>query len=116
MLLQISDEAVKDALSLMAASVRQRRLSMGHTQAKQAKLAEISLRAAQNIEAGLPGQTGVLLKYLFSLDMLSELLALFSAVDEGQKQQRVSRSQLVAMPNWGDGLGDRLPEGVGEGL
>ena len=111
----------KKVFDRMAALIKQVRIEQGRTQAEQADKAEISLRAAHKIEAGEPGQTAILFKYLNSLSLLDSLfdalpdpaaltpLEALAVKEKIQKKrpQRVSKSKQTssnnpALPKWGD--------------
>ena len=111
-------QAIDSVLMRLGEVCRQTRLGLNHTQAEQAELAEISLRAAQNIESGQSGQTAILLKYLFSLGLQADLLAAFPDPDtlsplealaikektQNRRPQRASKSKrsIESKPKWGD--------------
>jgi DNA-binding XRE family transcriptional regulator len=116
--LRVDGESV---LIRIAQVVRQSRINAGSTQAEQADKAEISLRAAQNIENGVPGQTAVLFKYLQSLSLLDNIfhaypdpsilspLEALAVKDQIHKKRpkRVSKVrkqsvQTQVPPKWGD--------------
>ncbi|GAA6133463.1 hypothetical protein NBRC116188_02520 [Oceaniserpentilla sp. 4NH20-0058] len=96
------------------------RLSQNRTQAEQSELAEISLRAVQNIEAGQSGQTLILFKYLQSLGLLEVLVSALPdpealtpleqlAMEKARplKPKRISRkrrdkAEEKLTPKWGD--------------
>lgn len=111
----------EDVLKRIAQAVRQSRIDSGNTQLEQADKAEISLRAAQNIENGVPGQTAILFKYLQSLSLLDNIFHAYpdpsvlspleelAVKDQMQKKRpkRVSkiRNQSLSKqvpPKWGD--------------
>ena len=116
--MDIPEQAVNQVLIRIGEACRQTRIRANHTQAEQAEMAAISLRAAQKIEAGESGQTAILFKYLHSLGMLSELLDVFPdpnaltplealAIQKNaqhKRPQRVSKakSKSQSKPNWGD--------------
>lgn len=116
--MEAPEYAVTEMLNRIAESCRQARIRLNHTQAEQADLAEISLRAAQKIEAGESGQTTILFKYLFSLGMLSDLYTIFPDPNEltplealsiqkkvqQARPKRVSKARLKqqSKPQWGD--------------
>lgn len=118
MLLNVPDQAVNSVLERLGEVCRHVRLDQNRTQAEQAALAEISLRAAQNIESGQSGQTAILFKYLFSLGLLDEVLSGFPDPDalsplealaiqekvKSKRPQRASKSKRAAKPKpkWGD--------------
>ena len=110
-----------DVLKRIAQVVRQSRIDNGSTQVEQADKAEISLRAAQNIENGVPGQTAVLFKYLQSLSLLDNIFhaypdpAVLSPLEElavkdkihKKRPQRVSKTRKQSVQKqlsakWGD--------------
>lgn len=110
-----------DVLKRIALVSRQSRIDRGFTQAEQADKAEISLRAAQNIESGLSGQTAVLFKYLQSLALLDKIfyafpdLSVLSPLEElavkekvqKKRPKRVSKTHKDSMQKqtthkWGD--------------
>ena len=117
MLSNLPDQAVNSVLVRLAEACRQTRIAQNRTQAEQAALAEISLRAAQNIESGRSGQTAILFKYLFSLGLLSQIhdalpdpdavspleqLAMDKAKPKKpQRASKVKRASKV-QPKWGD--------------
>jgi transcriptional regulator with XRE-family HTH domain len=120
MLSELPEQAVNSVSARLAQACRQTRIAQNHTQAEHAALAEISLRAAQNIESGQSGQTAILFKYLFSLGLLSQIhdalpdpdavspleqLAMDKA--KPKKPQRVSKVKQTsrAQPKWGDEQG-----------
>jgi DNA-binding XRE family transcriptional regulator len=115
----LPDQAVNAMLARLGEVSRQARIEQKRTQTEQAALAEISLRAAQNIEAGQSGQTAILFKYLFSLGLLDALYSalpdpqalspleqLAMAKDKPVRPQRVSRNRGLPtdkkQPKWGD--------------
>jgi transcriptional regulator with XRE-family HTH domain len=118
MLSNLPDQAVNSVLVRLGEVCRQVRLGVNHTQAEQAALAEISLRAAQNIESGQSGQTAILFKYLFSLGLLTDVLSAFPDPDalsplealaiqeeaQSKRPQRASKSKRATKfkPKWGD--------------
>jgi len=117
MLSELPDQAVESVLIRLGESCRQARIGQNRTQVEQAALAEISLRAAQNIESGQSGQTAILFKYLFSLGLLGQLYGalpdpneispleqLAMAKHKLKKPQRASRNRKVVTtgPKWGD--------------
>ena len=120
MISNLPEQAVNAVLVRLAESCRQTRIAQNHTQAEQAALAEISLRAAQNIESGQSGQTAILFKYLFSLGLLSQIHDALPdpdavspleqlAIDKAKpkKPQRASKVKQAAKarPKWGDEKG-----------
>mgnify|MGYP005996033761 CR=1 FL=1 len=117
MLSNLPDQAVNSVLVRLAEACRQTRIAQNRTQAEQAALAEISLRAAQNIESGQSGQTAILFKYLFSLGLLDPIHSALPdpdavspleqlAMDKAKpkKPQRASKAKRVTkvQPKWGD--------------
>ncbi|NVK38568.1 MAG: hypothetical protein HWE18_11645 [Gammaproteobacteria bacterium] len=118
MLSQLPEQAVNSVLVRLGDVCRQTRISQNRTQAEQAELAEISLRAAQNIESGQSGQTAILFKYLLSLGLLealyralpdpnvvSPLEQLAMEKHKVKKPQRASRNRksvAESKPKWGD--------------
>lgn len=111
----------KKVFDRMALLIKQARIDQGRTQAEQADKAEISLRAAHNIEAGEPGQTAILFKYLQSLSLLDHVFdalpdpAALTPLEElavkekiqKKRPQRVSKSKNTLKtgsqsPKWGD--------------
>lgn len=124
MLSKLPGQAVESVLMRLGEVCRQTRIGQNRTQAEQAALAEISLRAAQNIESGQSGQTAILFKYLFSLGLLDQLYAalpdpfavsplqqLAMEKHKPKKPQRASRNRKLAAsgPKWGD----ESPDGKG---
>ena len=122
MLSKLPDQAVNSVLMRLGEVSRQARIEQNRTQTEQAALAEISLRAAQNIEAGQSGQTAVLFKYLFSLGLLDALYAVLPdpqalspleqlalSKEKPARPQRVSRNRKASankvQPKWGDEQG-----------
>lgn len=118
MLPMLPGQAVNSVLVRLGEVCRQTRIEQNNTQAEQAALAEISLRAAQNIEAGQSGQTAILFKYLFSLDLLAQIHTALPDPDavspleqlamnkaKPKKPQRASKAKRSnkAQPKWGDG-------------
>ena len=118
MLSNLPDQAVSSVLARLSEVCRQTRIEQNHTQAEQSALAEISLRAAQNIESGQSGQTAILFKYLFSLGLLDHIHSALPdpnavspleqlAMDKAKpkKPQRASKAKRThkAKPQWGDG-------------
>ena len=117
MLSELPEQAVNSVLARLAQVCRQTRIAQNNTQAEQAALAEISLRAAQNIESGQSGQTAILFKYLFSLGLLDPIHSALPdpnavspleqlAMDKAKpkKPQRASKAKRThkAKPQWGD--------------
>jgi len=116
----VEDMSITGFLVRLGEVAKQRRISLGATQAEQAELAEISLKAAQGIERGQPGQTAILLKYLRSLGLMEPLFGAYpdpfelSPLEElalkkearKQRPQRVSRARVSKprskQPKWGD--------------
>ncbi|MGR6873634.1 hypothetical protein ACU6U9_17125 [Pseudomonas sp. HK3] len=117
MLSELPGQAVNAVLARLGEVCRQTRIEQSHTQAEQAALAEISLRAAQNIESGQSGQTAILFKYLFSLGLLDQIHTALPdpdavspieqlAMDKAKpkKPQRVTKPKMAGKPKpkWGD--------------
>jgi len=120
MLEELPQQAVQDTLEWLGEAIKQARLAQNHTQAQQAEMAEISLRAAQKIEAGESGQTAVLFRYLHSLGLLEALTSglpdpnALSPLEEYElekhkpkRPQRASRKRQSSIqepnrPIWGD--------------
>ena len=113
--------AAKEVFDRMAILIKQARIEQGRTQAEQADKAEISLRAAHNIEAGEPGQTAILFRYLQSLSLLDHVFdalpdpAVLTPLEElavkekiqKKRPQRVSKPKksldiAADLPKWGD--------------
>ena len=120
MISNLPDQAVNSVLVRLAGVCRQTRIAQNHTQVEQAALAEISLRAAQNIESAQSGQTAILFKYLFSLGLLDSLHDALPDPDavspleqlamDKAKPRRPQRASKVkqggkTQPKWGDEKG-----------
>ncbi|QIZ84297.1 transcriptional regulator [Bermanella marisrubri] len=125
----LPQQIVDQTLEWLGRAAKQARLDQNHTQTEQAEKAEISLRAAQKIEAGESGQTAVLFRYLDSLDLLDALMSGVPDPDaltpleeyelkkhKPKRPQRVSRKRssfkgsnknASKEPVWGDELVDK---------
>jgi len=122
---RLPQQIVDDTLEWLGRAAKQARIDHGFTQSEQADKAEISLRAAQKIEAGESGQTSVLFRYLQSLGLLESLLSgvpdpdALSPLEEYElkkhtpkRPQRVSRKRSKDAPSnnegpvWGDEVDD----------
>jgi transcriptional regulator with XRE-family HTH domain len=69
-LIQTSEQAVASLLTRIAETAKKQRLSNNTSQADQAEIASISIKALQKIETGESGNSLVLFKYLYSLNLL----------------------------------------------
>lgn len=132
----LPQQKVDQTLEWLGRAAKQARLDQNHTQTEQAEKAEISLRAAQKIEAGESGQTAVLFRYLDSLDLLDALMSGVPDPDaltpleeyelekhKPKRPQRASRKRSSSKnssknptkrPIWGDEQGDNTDGEVGD--